>query len=140
MKNIYSTLFLIILLGIISCTNNDQRIKKLEKRVSQIEEKLQENKQKKSEIDDRFIGAWKLINESGDSSMDGIVNRLEKYRNTEETYVFHLFSGHDLILTVENKNKLVGQNANMVVRYDETNEELILSIPGNSSWRYLKLQ
>lgn len=140
MKRIYTSLILIFLLGLTSCTNNNQRINELEKRVSQIEEKLNENEQEKSELDEKFIGAWKLINESGDSSMDGIVNRLEKYGNSEKTYVFHLFSGHDLILSTENENKLVGQNANMIVRYDENNDELILSIPGDSKWRYLKLE
>ena len=110
-----------------------------------------ENTQKESvhknsnNLDERYIGGWKLVetnvtNKGNDNSMEEIICEMEKYLNSDESYVFHLFTGHELILTKETNNHLVGQNANMNADYNENNRELTISIPGGSSWIFKKIK
>lgn len=96
-------------------------------------------------LDERYVGGWKLVdadiaNKGNDSSMDGIICEMEKYLNSDESYIFHLFTGHKLILTKETDNHLVGQNANMNADYNEKTERLTVSIPGGSSWVFKKIK
>lgn len=102
-------------------------------------------KDKSIDLDQRYIGAWKLVGmipeiSKNDASMEGIICEIEKYPNTKESYLFHLFTGHQLILSVENSNYLKGQNADMNVRYKEDLSELHLSIPKGSTWIFRKLK
>ena len=96
-------------------------------------------------LDERYVGGWKLVetnitNKGNDNSMEGIICEMEKYLNSDESYVFHLFTGHELILTKETNNHLVGQNAKMNADYNENNIELTISIPGGSSWIFKKIK
>ena len=93
---------------------------------------------------DKFVGSWKFYSSSlkkkNDHSMDGIICELERYKNTKETFVFHLFTGNDLVLSVQDKNTLKGENASMSVTYEESTGHIILKIASNNSMAFSKLK
>jgi hypothetical protein len=94
-------------------------------------------------FDGRFVGQWKFHSmnpPAHDGTMDGIICNLEKYSNTQKTYVFHLFTGNDLILSKKDANTLIGENANMSVKLNPNTGLLTLAIPGSSSWTFKKLR
>jgi hypothetical protein len=81
--------------------------------------------------DDKFLGSWKYYTSipkrnPNDHSMNGVICELERYKNTQQTYVFHLFTGNELILSIRDENTLVGENANLSVNYDESTGHLML--------------
>lgn len=95
---------------------------------------------------EQFLGSWKIIDvqdnssQPYDHSMDNIICKLERYQDTQETFVFYLFTGNDLILSPKDENTLIGENANMLVSFDKETEHLTLSIPGKSSWIFRRLK
>ena len=95
---------------------------------------------------EKLVGSWKIIDVNSDGgkaydhSMDDIVCELEKYKNTNETYVFHLFTGNELLLTQDAPNHMKGENANMDVTYNDTLDQIVLSIPTKSSWTFKRLK
>lgn len=96
-------------------------------------------------IDNKFVGSCKYFgyipdDNSSDHSMDGIICELEKYKDTKKTYVFHLYTGNDLILSIRNDSTLTGENADMTVRYSEPSGHLILRISPKSRIVFAKLQ
>ena len=96
-------------------------------------------------IDDKFVGSWKYFgyipdDDPSDHSMDGIICELEKYKETKKTYVFHLYTGNDLILSIRDDSTLTGENAEMTVRYSEPSGHLILRISPKSKIVFAKLQ
>ena len=114
-----------------SCSNTS------EKKNVNVEESNSTEK-KEVNVDERFVGAWKLIamlpdKNPNDHSLDGIICQLEKYKNTNKTFVFHLFTGNDLILSIQDESNLVGENANMRVKFDDTTNKLILTISGSGT-------
>jgi len=150
MKTVTRFLIIIFLLtNFLACENNEdkEKISELENKIAQLETELKEKNELLEEknnisiLENKFIGSWEIIPDPNrnDNSMVGIVCELEKYSNTEETFVFHLFTGHELILSVQDENTLVGRNANMIVEYDNASDELVLSIPNSSNWRFKKL-
>ncbi len=116
-----------------------------EKKNGNVEESNTTEK-KEVNVDERFVGAWKLIamlpdKNPNDHSLDGIICHLEKYQNTNKTFVFHLFTGNDLVLSIQDESNLVGENANMKVKFDDTTNKLILTIPGsNTTFVFKKLE
>ena len=86
----------------------------------------------KVEVQKKFIGQWKYyssypVDPKDDGSMNGIICNLEKYENTDETLVFHLWTGNDLILSIQDADTLSGQNVKKLkVRYVEDTGHLIL--------------
>ena len=108
-------------------------------------QKIEVVKEASNNLDERYIGGWKLVDANvgdkrNDNSMDGIICEMTKYLNSNESYVFHLFTGNELILTRETDNHLVGQNANMNADYNESDKKLTISIPGSSSFIFKKLK
>jgi hypothetical protein len=81
-----------------------------------------------------------MVPAATDNSMKGIVCNLEKFSNTQKTYVFHLFSGHDLILSKKDENTLVGENANMSVKLNPNTGLLTLATSDGASWTFKKLK
>lgn len=138
LKSVLNIKILICILSLFSLTS----FKNFNKEVSKSEKnKIEQN----INIANRYVGAWKLVGmipaiPKNDRTMDGIICKLEKYENTNETFVFHLFGGRDLILSVVNNNKLKGENANMIVVYKAKESRLHLSIPGGSTWIFKKLK
>ena len=113
--------------------------------VHSINEVYQESytKNKQIDIQERFVGAWKFVEsipEGTDHSMDGIICQLDKYRNTKSTFVFHLFIGNDLILSVKNDKTLIGENANLNVKFDDKKNRLLLILSNKKTLIFKKLK
>ncbi|MBS1549558.1 MAG: hypothetical protein JSS94_06820 [Bacteroidetes bacterium] len=130
----------LLLLLVTNCKKNDNLTKNEDDTT-----KTEFAENSKIDLDDRYIGGWKIVDinvgkSKNDHSMDGIICEMEKYPNSENSYVFHLFTGHKLILTKETDNYLVGQNANMNANYDDNSETLTISIPKGSSWTFKKIR
>lgn len=163
MKEINPFFITIFLIVSVSCTNqnHEQRIQKLEAQVSKLDSILkvsdaqksvkaknertnaEENITSNSSGNQKFIGTWKYyksIPAANDNSMNGIVCILERYGNTHKTFVFHLWTGDDLILSIKNENTLVGQNANLAVQYDASTDHLSLVYADGSKEVYSRLQ
>jgi hypothetical protein len=148
-----------------SCVNNDyeERIQALEKKVLELdslENNSKENtrnltefsktssskkniyKTEISDIDKKFIGSWiyfKSIPDANDNTMEGLICILEKQKNTKKTYVFHLWSGHDLLLSIKDDNTLIGKNANLSVKYDSKTDQLALCFSDGGKEIYKRL-
>lgn len=168
MKTKTSSLIVVLLIVSVSCTTNqnyENRIKKLEAKIIELDSSLtsilKENQQQKKvpgknkkasqlqkiksnlSVERKFVGTWiyyKSIPAAQDNSLSGITLTLERYANTNETFVAHIFSGHDLILSVKNENTLVGQNANMSVKYDANTDNLSLVISSGTTQVYSRLK
>ena len=79
----------------------------------------------------RFIGQWKFYapypaDPKYDGSMNGIICGLEKYENTDSSFVFHLWMGKDVVLSIQDQNTLSGQNASITLKYDSNSGHLIV--------------
>jgi hypothetical protein len=72
--------------------------------------------------------------------MDGIICTMEKLPNSEKSFVFHLYTGHELILSSVDNNNLHGENAGINMRYDEATQNLYMVLPSGSTQIYKKLQ
>ena len=142
-------LSIFIIAVLLSCSNQKQeeRIKDLEQKLAQLDpdsvESQETNVKKDLNTDEKFIGRWKYYKMSPaakDNSMNGIICNLEKYQNTNETYVFHLYTGNDLILSIKDKNTLKGENANINVVYDPKLDllKLVMSSGNKTIFRRLK--
>ena len=84
-----------------------------------------------ADVSNKFVGQWKFYavypeDNKDNSSLNGIICGLEKYENTEETFVFHISTGRDAILSIQDANTLVGQNAKLSLKYVEDTGHLIL--------------
>lgn len=143
-----------------SCTNRNQenRIKELELQVAKLDSSIslkhKVNSQKhittdgQSELSslsvaEKFVGSWKYYGSlppDKDNSMSGIVCELERYANTNETFVFHLWDGHDLILSIQDDNTLIGQNAALSVKYDPKTDRISLVFSSGNESFYSRLK
>lgn len=95
-------------------------------------------------LEKRYVGTWKLVGlepvpRKDDHSMDGIVCTMEKLPNSEKSFVFHLYTGHELILSSVDNNNLRGENAGINLRYDEVTQQLYMTLPSGSIQIYKKL-
>jgi hypothetical protein len=96
------------------------------------------------DLDKRYLGTWKLVGleptpRKDDHSMDGILCTMEKLPNSEKSFVFHLYTGHELILSSVDNNNLHGENAGINLKYDETTQQLYMTLPSGSTQTYKKL-
>lgn len=98
------------------------------------------------DIAERFIGAWEIVrlienHKSHDhSSLQGTIWHLERYENTKKTFVFHLMTGYDLILSIKDEYNLVGVNAKLNVRFNKKSNELILILNSEKTIIFRKLE
>lgn len=155
MKNFSLKLIVAFFILLSSCDNSSQenKIKELEDKIAKLDstvstnqkvntqEQVETNEQPKSSnlsIENKFVGTWKYYGSNPpdkDNSMSGIVCELERYAKTKETFVFHLWDGHDLILSIQDENTLIGQNATLSVKYyPDTDRISLVFINGNESF------
>ena len=145
-----------------SCNNQNQedRLKKLEEQVSKLDSIVsplpkvnsqqtntiisnEQSVRSDLNVAQKFVGSWKYygsVPPSRDNSMNGIICQLERYASTNKTFVFHLWTGQDLVLSILDENTLVGQNVSLSVKYDTKTDHIALIFDNGNEVIYSRLQ
>ena len=95
-------------------------------------------------VSEKFVGQWKYYtvipnDPTDDGSMNAIICGLEKAKDTEHTFVFHLWYGRDLVATEQDDSTLVGQNANITLKFVESDRHLKVIRHDGSGMEFQKL-
>jgi len=95
--------------------------------------------------DDKFLGTWVFLNEipksaQRDNSMEGVTCKITKIENTDESYSVDFLRYEGIVFTIKNDSTLKAINADIQIKYIESDQHLIFEINPNDGIELYKLK
>lgn len=84
-------------------------------------------------MDEKFLGNWKFYanipnDKPNDHTMDGIRCPITKLENAQDTYQMKLWTGNEATLEKNDDSTLVAAEADIKIRYNQSNQHIILMV------------